>query len=117
MTISAKWPARVAAAAESVAGIELLLLPVFYAHAGFGGTPLRPEQRRFGNTLDSYLKLYERCTQLAPSGFAPHSLRAATIGGIEPARSPRRRPPLPYPYRGADRRGRSLPRLLRPASR
>jgi formiminoglutamate deiminase len=69
---------RLAAAAE-VAGIELLLLPVFYAHAGFGGTPLRAEQRRFGNTLDSYLTLYERCTQLAPSGIAPHSLRAATI--------------------------------------
>ncbi|HYP62445.1 MAG TPA: formimidoylglutamate deiminase [Acidocella sp.] len=70
--------ARLVSAAQT-AGIELLLLPVFYAHAGFGGTRLHNEQRRFGNTLESYAKLYERCAQLAPSGIAPHSLRAATI--------------------------------------
>jgi formimidoylglutamate deiminase len=69
--------ARIAAAAESV-GIELLLLPVFYAHAGFGGTPPLPEQRRFVNDLERYTKLYERCGQLASAGVAPHSLRAAT---------------------------------------
>lgn len=70
--------ARLAAAARNT-GIELLLLPVFYAHAGFGGTALQEQQRRFGNSLESYSKLYERCTQLAPSGIAPHSLRAATL--------------------------------------
>ncbi|MDR3505483.1 MAG: formimidoylglutamate deiminase [Acidocella sp.] len=70
--------ARIAAAAEAV-GIELLLLPVFYAHAGFGGAAPSPEQRRFVSSLDNYRKLYERCAALAPSGVAPHSLRAATL--------------------------------------
>jgi formimidoylglutamate deiminase len=70
--------ARLAAAARNT-GIELLLLPVFYAHAGFGGTKLQDQQRRFGNSLESYGRLYERCAQLAPSGIAPHSLRAATL--------------------------------------
>jgi formimidoylglutamate deiminase len=73
----AEMAARIAAAAQA-AGIELLLLPVFYAHAGFGGTAPLPEQRRFINSLDSYARLYERCGQLAASGVAPHSLRAAT---------------------------------------
>jgi formimidoylglutamate deiminase len=70
--------ARLAAAARNT-GIELLLLPVFYAHAGFGGTKLQDQQRRFGNSLESYSRLYECCAQLAPSGVAPHSLRAATL--------------------------------------
>jgi len=73
----AEMAARIAAAAQA-AGIELLLLPVFYAHAGFGGTAPLAEQRRFINSLDGYGKLYERCGQLAASGVAPHSLRAAT---------------------------------------
>jgi formiminoglutamate deiminase len=70
------------AEAAATTGIELLLLPVFYAHAGFGGTAPLPEQRRFINSLDSYAKLYERCTALAPSGIAPHSLRAAAPGEL-----------------------------------
>lgn len=70
--------ARIVAAAQA-AGIELLLLPVFYAHAGFGGTAPASEQRRFVSSLESYMKLYERCAALAPSGMAPHSLRAATM--------------------------------------
>jgi formiminoglutamate deiminase len=74
--------ARLAAAADA-AGIELLLLPVFYAHAGFGGTPPAPEQRRFVSSLDGYTKLYERCAALAPSGVAPHSLRAATMPEVK----------------------------------
>lgn len=72
---------RLAAAARST-GIELLLLPVFYAHSGFGGSALQDKQRRFGNTIDSYIKLHERCAQLAPCGVAPHSLRAATVGEL-----------------------------------
>ena len=73
--------ARLAAAARNT-GIELLLLPVFYAHAGFGGAALREEQRRFGNTLESYARLCERCAALGPSGVAPHSLRAATLAEL-----------------------------------
>ena len=73
-----------AAAAES--GIALTLLPVFYAHAGFGGKAPEPAQRRFINDLDSYARLRAACaTALAPLegavlGAAPHSLRAVTPG-------------------------------------
>ena len=74
--------ARLAAAAAA-AGIELLLLPVFYAHAGFGGAAPLPEQRRFINTLESYARLHARCAALAATGVAPHSLRAATPPELE----------------------------------
>ena len=75
-----------AAAAES--GIALTLLPVFYAHAGFGGKAPEPAQRRFINDLDSYARLRAACaTALAPLegavlGAAPHSLRAVTPGEL-----------------------------------
>lgn len=74
--------AVVAAAAET--GIGLTLLPVFYAHAGFGGTPLSAGQRRFGCDLDRFAKLIEEARVAAASlpdavvGIAPHSLRAVT---------------------------------------
>ena len=73
----AEMATRIAAAADAV-GIDLTLLPVFYAHAGFGGTAPAPEQRRFINTLATYEKLYARCRQLSAAGVAPHSLRAVT---------------------------------------
>lgn len=73
----AEMAARIAAAAAAT-GIDLLLLPVFYAHAGFGGQAPAPGQRRFINSLDSYGKLFERCGQLSAAGVAPHSLRAVT---------------------------------------
>ena len=69
---------RIAAAAAE-AGIGLTLLPVFYAHATFGGAPPRPEQRRFITDLDGFARLLEECRGLAEVvGVAPHSLRAAT---------------------------------------
>jgi formiminoglutamate deiminase len=73
--------ARVAAAAADT-GIALSLLPVFYAHAGFGGAPPAAGQRRFICDLDQYRRLLASCeralTQLpdAVLGVAPHSLRA-----------------------------------------
>lgn len=70
------------AAAAAETGIELLLLPVFYAHSGFGGQAPAAEQRRFINNLDSYEKLYARCQSLTATGCAPHSLRAATMEQI-----------------------------------
>jgi len=73
----AEMATRIAAAAAQV-GIELTLLPVFYAHAGFGGLPPAPAQRRFVNNLDRYARLYERCATLSAAGVAPHSLRAVT---------------------------------------
>lgn len=74
--------AIVAAAAET--GIGLTLLPVFYAHAGFGGTPLSEGQRRFGNDAAGFARLLEatrRVSDVLPDaivGVAPHSLRAVT---------------------------------------
>lgn len=76
----AEMAERVASAAAGT-GIGLTLLPVFYAHAGFGGAPARPEQRRFVNDLNSYAALLADCRALGSAavvGVAPHSLRAAT---------------------------------------
>ncbi len=77
----AEMAGRVVAAAESV-GIGLTLLPVFYAHADFGGQPPKTGQRRFINSLDSFSKLMDACIKFLPDnavlGLAPHSLRAVT---------------------------------------
>jgi formiminoglutamate deiminase len=74
---------RVAAAAADT-GIRLTLLPVFYAHAGFGRQPPAPQQRRFVSSLDVFARLLEGCREAvsgldgAVVGIAPHSLRAVT---------------------------------------
>lgn len=73
---------RVVAAARS-AGLGLTLLPVFYAHAGFGGTPSTAGQWRFAHTTYTFTHLFERlregCNQHGyVLGVAPHSLRAVT---------------------------------------
>ena len=70
------------AAAHS--GIALTLLPVFYAHSGFGGKPPLAQQRRFVSGIDGYARLREaskaalRSLSGAVVGVAPHSLRAVT---------------------------------------
>lgn len=79
----AEMGARVASAADET-GIGLTLLPVFYAHAGFGGLPPLPGQRRFTNSLESFGRLLEESRSAVSSlpdavvGAAPHSLRATT---------------------------------------
>ncbi len=79
----AELAARIAAAAEA-AGIGLTLLPVFYAHGGFGAAPPQPGQRRFVTTQDAFASLVEDSRRAVASlpdalvGVAPHSLRAAT---------------------------------------
>ncbi len=79
----AEMAGRVVAAARET-GIGLTLLPVFYAHAGFGAEPPKPEQRRFIGDIGSYARLFEACGRLVEGqpneavGVAPHSLRAAT---------------------------------------
>jgi formiminoglutamate deiminase len=78
----AETAARIAAAAAAT-GISLLLLPVFYAHANFGGLPPAPEQCRFINDLDSFEKLLTACRSLGPTGIAPHSLRAVTPAELQ----------------------------------
>lgn len=78
--------AIVAAAAES--GIGLTLLPVFYAHSGFGALPPRPDQARFISDLDGYAALTEAARKACQSlpdaivGIAPHSLRAVSPGEL-----------------------------------
>jgi formiminoglutamate deiminase len=74
---------RIVSAAQAT-GIGLTLLPVFYAHAGFGGRAPEQNQRRFINTIDGFSELMSACRraiageQGAVLGFAPHSLRAVT---------------------------------------
>jgi formiminoglutamate deiminase len=72
------------AAAAAVTGIGLTLLPVFYAHAGFGAAPPAPRQRRFVTDVAGFARLLEACRRVvrplsgASVGVAPHSLRAVT---------------------------------------
>jgi len=72
------------AAASAATGIGLTLLPVFYAHSGFGGAKPVAGQRRFICDLEQFAALFERCKELAVglpggrAGIAPHSLRAVT---------------------------------------
>ncbi len=79
---------RIAAAAQAT-GIGLTLLPVFYAHAGFGGRTPDPGQRRFINEIDGFSRLLEashRAVAGIPGaivGVAPHSLRAVTPQELE----------------------------------
>lgn len=70
--------------ASANTGIDLTLLPVFYAHAGFGGTAPTEGQRRFINSVAQFEKLIAACNETAKTrdgmvvGVAPHSLRAVT---------------------------------------
>lgn len=79
----AEMAERIAAASLDT-GIGLTLLPVFYAHSGFGGAPANDGQRRFINDTNRFARLFERCGEAlkgingAVLGLAPHSLRAAT---------------------------------------
>lgn len=79
----AEMAARIGAASAET-GIGLTLLPVFYAHSGFGGQPPVEGQRRFIHSLESFNRLMEGCAKVVGSlpgavlGIAPHSLRAVT---------------------------------------
>ena len=79
----AEMAARIAAAAHTT-GIGLTLLPVFYAHSGFGGLAPKPSQRRLIHDLDSFATLLAASRKAvvgladAVVGVAPHSLRAVT---------------------------------------
>ncbi len=83
----AEMATRIAAAAAET-GLGLTLLPVFYAHSGFGGIEPTPGQRRFVHDLDGYARLIDASRRaIAPLeaavlGIAPHSLRAATVEEI-----------------------------------
>ena len=74
---------RICSAAQT-AGINLTLLPSFYAHGGFRGQSPTAGQRRFVTSLDTFARLLEcadRAAHRLPGanvGVAPHSLRAVT---------------------------------------
>jgi formimidoylglutamate deiminase len=61
-------------------GIRLTLLPVLYMHGGFDGRPLSDRQRRFGHSVEDFLKLVSTLRQSESDtlrvGLAFHSLRA-----------------------------------------
>lgn len=70
-------------AASVQAGIGLTLLPVHYQYGGCDHRALQGGQRRFGNDIDRFYKLYQVAksgmSELpadAAIGVAPHSLRA-----------------------------------------
>jgi formimidoylglutamate deiminase len=73
--------ARIAAAAART-GIGLTLLPVFYAHSGFGAAAPSGRQRRFISDAARFARILEasraavRRIPGALVGVAPHSLRA-----------------------------------------
>jgi len=79
----AEMSGRIAAAAD-LTGIGLTLLPVFYAHGGFGGMAPSAAQVRFLNDSDRYARLIAESRAAvaklpdAVVGIAPHSLRAVT---------------------------------------
>jgi len=79
----AEMAGRIIAAAGET-GIGLTLLPVFYAHGGFGGQSPAPSQRRFICDPDAFGRLIEACRRKVLAhpgsviGVAPHSLRAVT---------------------------------------
>ncbi|MDK1388442.1 formimidoylglutamate deiminase [Sinorhizobium sp. 8-89] len=78
----AEMSLRILSAAEAT-GVGLTHLPVFYAHANFGGMAPNPGQRPFLHDPDCFLALLDRlvpaCSKAgARLGFAIHSLRAAT---------------------------------------
>ncbi|MCC2690215.1 MAG: formimidoylglutamate deiminase, partial [Rhizobiaceae bacterium] len=83
----AEMSERIAAAASET-GIELTLLPSFYAHSTFGGAAPGDRQRRFVNDLDGYALLLDGCRAAmsampgAAIGVAPHSLRAVTAAEL-----------------------------------
>jgi formiminoglutamate deiminase len=72
------------ASAAAETGIGFTLLPVFYAHSGFGGLAPTAAQARFLNSVESYARLLEASRKAISSlpdarlGIAPHSLRAVT---------------------------------------
>ncbi|ASY64141.1 Formiminoglutamic iminohydrolase [Sinorhizobium sojae CCBAU 05684] len=78
----AEMSLRILSAAQAT-GIGLTHLPVFYAHANFGGAAPNPGQRPFLHDPDRFLALIDRLLPAtrhegAELGYAIHSLRAAT---------------------------------------
>ena len=106
------------AAAAAQTGIGLTLLPVFYAHGGFGGAPPADGQQRFVTDLGGFEKVVEASGAAIASlpganlGIAPHSLRA--VSADELSRLVALRPEGPIHIHAG---GKRLPGLERQAAR
>ena len=73
-------------------GIGLTLLPVFYAHGGFGGAPPNAGQRRFINDLDRFARLLEaRARRSSQACRRGRRRRAALPARRDAGRTARRR--------------------------
>lgn len=79
---------RIYAAADKT-GMGLTLLPVYYQYGGCDRRPLQGGQKRFGNNIERYEKLFmsanDRLTDMPADtaiGVAPHSLRAIANDAI-----------------------------------
>jgi len=76
-------------AAADESGIGLTLLPVLYAHSGFGGQEPNAGQARFVHSTEDYLALFQQCEHslkphaLHQLGICFHSLRAVTKEQIQ----------------------------------
>ncbi len=74
--------------AANITGINLTLLPVLYMNAGFGDQALLDDQKRFGNSVDSYLAIHDEVTRYCSHqsqhsvGMALHSLRAVPASSM-----------------------------------
>lgn len=80
----AELSSQIMAAAQTT-GIGLTHLPVLYSYGDVGQKPLAGGQLRFGNSVDRFADLVERCKSDAAKhqpdtriGIAPHSLRATS---------------------------------------
>ena len=88
---TALWDAVINAA--GTAGIGLTLLPTLYQSSGFGGEPLKPEQRRFFLSTEEFLRSIEARIGSEPRsgpgtlriGAAFHSLRAVPLEQLRSA--------------------------------
>jgi formimidoylglutamate deiminase len=104
---------RICAAAVAT-GIGLTLLPVFYAHGGFGGAAPGPAQHRFVCNLDLYARLLTGARRAAAAlpgalvGVAPHSLRAVAPTELTRDHGPCRGRPDPYPHDGTGSGGTGM---------
>jgi len=73
--------ARAVVDAAEIAGIRMVMLPVFYQDGGFG-QPHEERQGRFVHQhMEDYLRLLESLRDV-PLGLAPHSVRAVTPSRI-----------------------------------
>ncbi|HHQ6625896.1 TPA: formimidoylglutamate deiminase [Serratia fonticola] len=71
------------------AGIGMTLLPVLYSYAGFGAQPAQAGQRRFIQSVESYLEQQQVIARqlagqpLQNQGLCFHSLRAVELGQMQ----------------------------------